>query len=133
MTPRFSSLAFGSTLSLNIHCHRLSLDRVHLIDESGQTIFQHVPDPGAQVVAASILRTNRTPAQTRHYGSWRTNAGRIQAQSTYVGERIAKTISGDLLPIMVVRARGIVRHRGDNYGDAGAIGRVAINERRPSK
>ena len=48
MTPRFSSSAFGSTLSLNIHCHRLSLDRVHLIDESGQTVFQHVPDPGAQ-------------------------------------------------------------------------------------
>ena len=48
MAPRLSSLAFGSTFSLNIHCLTLFLDRMYLIDESGRTAFQHRPDPDVQ-------------------------------------------------------------------------------------
>jgi hypothetical protein len=38
----------GSALNLNIHFHMLLLAGVYLIDEAGQAVFRHVPEPGAQ-------------------------------------------------------------------------------------
>jgi len=39
---------FGSALNLNIRFHMLFLGGVYLVDETGQTVFRRVPEPGAQ-------------------------------------------------------------------------------------
>ncbi|MBW4053718.1 MAG: hypothetical protein HIU85_20105 [Proteobacteria bacterium] len=87
----------------------------HFIDTSrtlstrvgGITVFYELIDPvTAQVVASGTVRTRLNAAQMEKYGSLRTNRGRIQALSSYIGERIANAISSDLFPIMVVDATG---------------------------
>jgi hypothetical protein len=47
---------FGSALNLNIHFHMLFLDGVYLLDEVGQAVFRHVPQPGAGDLQALVER-----------------------------------------------------------------------------
>ena len=87
--------------------HFIDTTRTISTSVGGITAFYELIDPvTTQVVASGTLRSDLTPTQMMKYGSLRTNRGRIQALSSYVGERIANAISDDLFPIMIVDAAG---------------------------
>lgn len=92
---------------------RYEIEVTHFIDTSrvirngigDVDAFYELIDPvTSQVVVSGTVAARLTASEMQRFGLVGSGAGAVQALTAYTGERIAKAITDDLYPIMIVQA-----------------------------